>query len=539
MEEQNTEAGREPEGDMNVLLVDDHAPVLRFLAAAFKRQGCVVSTASSAEEALDLISDREFDLVVSDIKMPGLSGLDLLRTVRGQQPDTPVVLITGMPSVDSAVFGLRHQAYDYLTKPFSISDVQQLVGRVRHDREARRSGQHAEASQRAIRRQFGMEALSRLGELALQGLDTTAFIERALGYTLEGLGGDAALVLLVDEDGRVSPSQTGDLSLAVRLLGASGAAFEALASGTTRGPVKVLGLDAPASALATAIPVLGRTAGILCLARHQGGDFVADDREFLVSYARTIALSLEKMQVGQDLEANLIDTISAFVIALESRDGYLKGHSTRVSLYAAEIARALNLHPAEVAVASRGGMLHDLGKLVVMDSILQKPARLTSEETAVMREHPDNAARILQPFRFLAREAAAIRGHHERFDGKGYPQGLKGDEIPIAARIITVADAFDAMTSNRPYRAAMPIEIAAIEITRHAEAQFDPTVTEAFSRIPLARLAEISRLYESRPEPPAAAPVAGALAPAGAPSPMADALLAATVLRGGAQPARC
>jgi putative nucleotidyltransferase with HDIG domain len=536
MEQQNSETAREAQpADLDVLLVDDHAPVLRFLAAAFKRQGCRVSTASSAEEALELIADRGFDLVVSDIKMPGLSGLDLLRTVRGQQPDTPVVLITGMPSVDSAVFGLRHQAYDYLTKPFSMSDVQQLVGRVRHDRESRLSGQQAEASQRAIRRQFGMEALSRLGELALQGLDTTAFIERALGYTLEGLGGDAALILLVDQDGRVSPSQTGDLSLAVRLLGASGAAFQSLCSGDPREPVRVVALDAPASALATVIPVLGRPAGILCLARNQGGDFVSDDRDFLVSYARTIALSLEKMQVGEDLEGNLIDTISAFVIALESKDGYLKGHSTRVSLYAAEIARALGLDGAEVAVASRGGMLHDLGKLVVMDSILQKPARLTSEETAVMREHPENAARILQPFRFLAREAAAIKGHHERFDGKGYPQGLKGEEIPIAARIITVADAFDAMTSNRPYRAAMPIEVAAIEITRHAQAQFDPLVTEAFSRIPLARLAEISRLYDTRPAP--AAPGA-ALAPAAA-APVAEAVLAAAIVRGAVQAARC
>jgi HD-GYP domain-containing protein (c-di-GMP phosphodiesterase class II) len=177
-------------------------------------------------------------------------------------------------------------------------------------------------------------------------------------------------------------------------------------------------------------------------------------------------------------------------------------------------------------------MLHDLGKLVVMDSILQKPARLTSEEFAVMREHPANAARILQPFRFLDREAQAIRGHHERFDGKGYPDGLKGQDIPIAARIITVADAFDAMTSNRPYRTAMPIEVAAIEITRHAQAQFDPAVTDAFSRIPLSRLAEISRLYDARPEP-ATTPALSA-----GPMPSADAMLA-SIVRGDAHAARC
>jgi putative nucleotidyltransferase with HDIG domain len=486
---------------MNVLLVDDHAPVLRFLAAAFKRHGCLVSTASSVEEAHGLIIQRAFDLIVSDIRMPGLSGLDLLRIVKGRQPATPVVLITGMPSIDSAVFSLRHQAFDYLTKPFSVTDVQQLVARVRQDRESRLRGRHAEASHRAVRRQFGMEALSRLGELALQGLDTTTFVERALGYTLEALGGDAALIVLRDAEGKVTPSQAGDLTLSVRLLGTSGSIFETLCESAGRDTVTVFPLEPPASLLATLIVVMGAPVGILCLARHNGADFGSDDREFLLGYARTIALSLEKMRLGEDVEANLIDAISAFVIALESKDAYLKGHSTRVSVYAGEIARMLGLSPAEVAVASRAGILHDLGKLVVMDSILQKPARLTSEEFAVMREHPVNAARILKPFRFLDKEAEAIKSHHERFDGKGYPLGLKGDQIPLTARIITVADAFDAMTSNRSYRSAMPLEVAAVEISRHGLAQFDPAVIDAFGRIPLDRLTEISRLYDSRPEP--------------------------------------
>jgi putative nucleotidyltransferase with HDIG domain len=497
-----------PMESLDVLLVDDHAPVLRFLAASFKKYGCVVSTAPCAEEALDLLSERPYDLIVSDIKMPGLSGLDLLRTVRGQQPETPVVLITGMPSVDSAVFGLRHQAYDYLTKPFAMSDVQQLLERVRRDRHSRDRGDLAAPSQKAIRRQFGMEALTRLGELALQGLETGTFLERALTCTLEALDGDAAVILLSEDDGNITPAQTGDVSLAIRLLSASGPAFEELSAGG-EGCVRVPGLEEPAGALAALITVLGKPRGVLCLGRRQGAEFVSDDREFLVGYARTIALSLEKMRVGEDLEGNLIDTISAFVIALESKDAYLKGHSTRVALYGAEIAKAMGLPASEVEVVSRAGMLHDLGKLVVMDSILQKPARLTSEEFAVMREHPVNAARILRPFRFLAREAQAIEGHHERYDGKGYPHGLQGESIPLAARIVTVADALDAMTSDRPYRSAMPVEVAAIEISRHAEAQFDPRVTEAFARIPLQRLIEISRLYprtEAAVRPPAAAP---------------------------------
>src|SRR6266545_5020325 len=112
---------------LRVLVVDDHAPVLRFLAVAFSSNGCLITAASTAEEALELIAQQPFDLVVSDIKMPGLSGLDVLQAVKGQQPRTPVVLITGVPTVDSAVFGIRHQAFDYLTKPFSVDEVQNLL----------------------------------------------------------------------------------------------------------------------------------------------------------------------------------------------------------------------------------------------------------------------------------------------------------------------------------------------------------------------------------------------------------------------------
>src|SRR5262245_26306753 len=119
---------------LRVLVVDDNASLLRFLVSAFSANGCTVSQASAAEQALSLITVQPFDLVVSDIKMPGLSGLDLLRAVKGKQPGTPVVLITGNPSVNSAVFGLRHRAYDYLPKPFSVTDVKELIRRLRRDR---------------------------------------------------------------------------------------------------------------------------------------------------------------------------------------------------------------------------------------------------------------------------------------------------------------------------------------------------------------------------------------------------------------------
>src|SRR6266550_5596604 len=158
---------------LHVLAVDDNSSLLRFLVSAFTASGCTVTAAPTAEEALDRIEADVFDLVVSDIKMPGLSGLDLLRAVKAKQPGTPVVLITGVPSVNSAVFGLRHGAYDYLPKPFSVTEVRDLITRLRRDRADGNGNVNYPAglTEELSRRQTGVEVLSRIGEIALQGLE--------------------------------------------------------------------------------------------------------------------------------------------------------------------------------------------------------------------------------------------------------------------------------------------------------------------------------------------------------------------------------
>src|SRR5688572_10648841 len=189
--------------ELRVLAVDDNASLLRFLISAFTANGCAVTSASTAEQALELINGDVFDLVVSDIKMPGLSGLDLLRAVKARHPATPVVLITGAPSVDSAVFGLRHGAYDYLPKPFSIKEVQQLVTRVRADRE-KWNGQAplpAGLAEELSRRQVSVEMLLRIGDLALQTHGPRAVVVEVLRGTGESLcnGGGARLRRDVDE----------------------------------------------------------------------------------------------------------------------------------------------------------------------------------------------------------------------------------------------------------------------------------------------------------------------------------------------------
>lgn len=486
---------------LRVLLVDDNPHVLQFLTSAFKLYSCLVSTASTAEQALSFLSDHSFDLVVSDIKMPGLSGLDLLRAVKAKQPGIPVVLMTGVPSINSAVFGLRHGAYDYLPKPFSVKEVQQLIQRLRKDRLSGQGeiGQPSGLMEDLARRQTGMEGLFKIGELALQGPQPRVLVDTVLDFTLQSLRGDAALLLLCDHEGNFTPHQKGDPALLARLLSLLHASFDELVRTAGKETLPLTTPGQPFIALASLIPGVGKSMGILCLGRDsQNGAFLPDEKEFLLGYAHTTALALQRILLRENLESNLMDTISSFVNALESKDPYLKGHSARVSLYAGEIATTVGLSPVQVFVTRRAGILHDLGKLVTLDSILHKPGRLTKEEYAIITRHPLVAYKILKPLRFLAQEAEAIRHHHERFDGKGYPNGLKGDEIPLPARIVAVADSFDAMTSTRPYRSALPHDVALAEIIGGKGGQFDPRVIDAFVSIPRTRLTEISRYYGAR-----------------------------------------
>jgi putative nucleotidyltransferase with HDIG domain len=485
---------------LRVLVVDDNASLLRFLFSAFSANGCTVTQAAAAEEALTRITEQSFDLVVSDIKMPGLSGLDLLRAVKGKQPGTPVVLITGNPSVNSAVFGLRHGAYDYLPKPFSIREVQELLARIRSDRQ-KWDGQvplPAGLTEELSRRQSGVEVMFRIGDLALKGLETPAFLDGVLGLVGQSIKNDAALVLLRDEQGGFTCSQRGAGSLVTRLLTSLRRSFEEMIGAGRRETLTVAAGGEPLEAMAAVIPGVDRTMGIVCLARAAAtGGFLPDERDMLLAYAQTTAVALQKLILRENVERNLVDTITAFVNAIESKDRYLKGHSARVALYAAEIAQALAVTPEMVEIVRRGAMVHDLGKLSIMDTILRKPESLTAEEFTIIKSHPVVGAKILEPLRFLAREICAVRHHHERWDGTGYPDGLGGEDIPMVARVVTVADVFDAITSNRPYRTALALNEAREEIRRGSGSHFDPVVVEAFMRIPFEQLGEINRHYES------------------------------------------
>lgn len=191
----------------------------------------------------------------------------------------------------------------------------------------------------------------------------------------------------------------------------------------------------------------------------------------------------ELKEVNNELQRSYLDTIEAFSTAVDLKDSYTKDHSSRVTEYSLMIAKEMNLGKERVVLLQKAALFHDVGKIGIPDAILKKEGKLTDEEYALIKQHPTMGAKLIESVNFLHEVIPFIKGHHERIDGKGYPEGLKGNEIPLEARIIAVADTFDAMTSDRPYRNEMDFETAITELQRVSGTQLDGELVEIFINV--------------------------------------------------------
>ncbi|MGD0855576.1 MAG: diguanylate cyclase [Dehalococcoidia bacterium] len=243
-------------------------------------------------------------------------------------------------------------------------------------------------------------------------------------------------------------------------------------------------IDVTVSVGVASWPGDGATLDELCYAADMALYYAKRTGQNRTSIASRTLFSLNEPSVSINVEAEVLSTIYALAATLEARDKYTYGHSRRVSRYAVATAEALNLAPEQVAVISAAALLHDIGKVGIPDHVLNKEGKLLDEEWELLKQHPRLSATIVGHVPSLAACLAAVRHHHERWDGNGYPSGLKGEAIPMEARILTVTDAFEAMISERPYRKALTFKQAIAELDKCSGTQFDPRVVQAF--IPIA-----------------------------------------------------
>lgn len=328
----------EPYSATRCLVVDDEPHLRRVLMRLMQSDGFDCEEAGSGAEALSALARRSATLVLTDLNMPELDGIGLLREIRARYPDTAVVMITAVAEVSTAVSCLSAGAMDYLTKPFHIEEVR------------------ARVRQALERRQL-----------------------------------------------------------------------------------------------------------------------ILENRDYQDRLEERVAIQARR------LEELFLASIQSLADALEVKDPYTHGHSLRVSKYSTIIARALSLDPEVVRQIELGGRVHDIGKIGVREVVLNKAGPLTPDEYQHIMTHPMVGWRILSPLLGDTPKALNIvRSHHERFDGRGVPDGLRGEAIPLEARIVVVADTFDAMTSVRPYRPGVPLPSTIAELQRCAGSQFDPRVVKAF-----------------------------------------------------------
>jgi len=237
------------------------------------------------------------------------------------------------------------------------------------------------------------------------------------------------------------------------------------------------------SMICVAVKSRDRIIGVLqAINRRTDRPFDGEDQRLFESLARQVGIAIENARLYEEVKETFLSTAATLAEAIEKRDPYTGGHVRRVVDISLAIGEELGLKPEEKETLELAAILHDVGKIGIRDGVLLKHGPLTPEELAHIRLHPQLGAEILAPIKQLEAVIPAVRHHQERCDGQGYPQGLKGDEIPLASRVIAVADAFDAMTTDRPYRPRLSDEAAATEIERCAGSQFDPKVAEAFLR---------------------------------------------------------
>ena len=340
-----------------VLVVDDEPAASKLLSIMLSPPDYHCAMASNGEEALVTLQREPFDAVISDLQMPGMSGMELLAVVRRRHPHAAFLVTTGVDDVDVGVEAMRSGADDYLVKPLLESVVVASLERALH------------------KRQLEQQVENYRLHLEEMVVERTAQLQAAL----------------------------------------------------------------------------------------------------------------------RQIEGSYEDTLEALGAAIDLRDSETAGHSQRVCRYSLEIARAMSWSAKQLGSLARGAYLHDIGKLGVPDGILLKPGPLTADERTVMQRHVQIGFELVKGIPFLTDAAEIILTHHERYDGSGYPRGLKAEEILLGARIFAVADSFDAITSDRPYRRASPFEEGRVTIQRKAGRLFDPQVVEVFLSIPAETWSTIAR----------------------------------------------
>ncbi len=494
----------------SILVVDDEMVICDVVRDMLETDSSYsVVTETDPAKALSRLAETGFDLVLTDLIMGDFTGMQIIEAALEHNEDTVVVLMTGYPTIENAVSALKHGAYDYIIKPFKLDTLRLTIERGLRKQQLARENMH-------LKDQL---SLFKLAEAMGSTNNLNSTLNQVLKLSLREFSADAASILFYDS------GKSGKLILQAIQETSGDETSHAFLEGDTehshlalRSKIVEIENIVTVSADATDIPqqitsylscpllARNRVIGLLNIERsgfHR--EFSTGELQCLKIIATKAAYAISNSKLFDDLEKAYLSTLMALANAVEARDQYTSGHTVRVTYLAELIANELGWDGDRLFSLTMGCSLHDIGKIGVPDSILNKPGKLNDHERQAMERHTELGARIIEGIPFLEPCRDYITSHHEHWDGSGYPNGLKGEEIPIEGRLLTVADTFDAIVTDRPYRRGKSVEAAVQELKDFAGRQFDPYIVQVFVEVLEKNREKIETIYNVH-SPDAAAP---------------------------------
>jgi len=488
-----------------ILIVDDDPLILESLKDTLEIEGFEPFLSSKVYEGIEIIKKEKIDLVITDIKMPEVSGIEFLRMIREISLDIPVIIITGFASLDTAIEAIREGAYDYIIKPFEVEKLIAIIKRALNEKilaEKNKSliGELQETAKELNKRLQQLFHLDKVSRVICSEFELEEFLGNLLNTTTQALNAKIGSLMLfddkeeylhvkaikgLDEDfiktvklkkGEGIPGLVAEKGriISSKDIEEEGIRLNKIDQGLFRFPNFI------------SVPIYGknRVWGVLNLSGwDKDFNFSEIDLKLLNILVSQAWIALENSRLNGELQNSYLHTLRILANAIEAKCKYTRGHSERVTRYAVKFAKEIRLSEREIRKIQFACEVHDIGKINISDAILNKTTPLDKREWEIIKEHPTKGVEILIPLGILKELIPLVKHHHERFDGKGYPENKKGNEIPLETRIITLLDAYDAMTSDRPYRERMSKEEALKEIEKNLGTHFDPDLGERFIKL--------------------------------------------------------
>ena len=471
-----------------ILVVDDEESLREICREALTETGYEVREAQNGREALEILrKERDIDIVLSDLNMPEMDGMSLIDYIKRHNLDVELVVMTGFGTIETAVEVMKKGALDYIPKPFYLNH---LLVKIESALKRRKEKKQRERLDKLVQ-------ILKLNKELNAKLEMSALLNEFLFHVERTFDPDGTVIFL--KNGKdFHPARVRGLfkkqvamlrrikDITLYLILKDFKSLLYIPGKIENEDLRVRGLLDGISHQLLLSPLIskGGVLGCVCLVRELDKmGFNDDDMQLLTVFASQTAAIIENAQLyGRVLEMNR-EVIRSLAKAVEAKDSYTKGHSDQVAYYSVKLGRSLGLTSEELDELHWSGIVHDVGKIGIPDDILNKPGKLTDEEFEIMKRHPVIGREILSQIESLKDIMPIIYHHHERIDGRGYPEHIKGDSIPFLSKVISVVDAYDAMTSDRAYRRAMDPKKAVSILESGSGTQWEPDLVDTWIHI--------------------------------------------------------